>query len=242
MLFVRPISTKSMLPAAILAVCMLFSFFAGAKNAPHVNRFQFMASPDTGISPLPVRLESFEGSLVNPTKVLLKWVSAEQWSNIHYEIQRAADNYEFKTIGLMFPIDNQPINRSYAFPDKLNNIGNARVLFYRLKQVSADDKIAYSFIIAVKLRDGKKSPSKGWPNPFVSYIEVNVYTEAVSNISLRLVDSNGRMVKESNYRSAKGNNIFKLEGTESLGSGNYFLQTYKDGKLQHAEKMVKLFQ
>lgn len=222
------IPAKALQLLLLLCLCGLVALGAGA-------------SKDTSIAPLPVRLSSFEAGLFSPGKTLVQWHTAEQWTQIYYEVQRAADNYDFKTVGIVLPPDDRPITRGYAFKDNLGIDANASVLFYRLRQVNqASGSVSYSYTIILRLKESKKAIAKAWPNPFSQSFDVNVFTDEVSDIQLKLIDGSGKIVARKTNRSVKGMNTYKLEGMRNLSAGLYSLQVWKNGELAETQKITKL--
>lgn len=96
-------------------------------------------------SPLPVDLISFTASK-SEFSVELKWSTASEVNNSHFEIYKSTDIENFEQIGTVYGKGNSQVIAEYQFIDR--NLKGAQ--FYRLKQVDYDGQFEYSDIISVK--------------------------------------------------------------------------------------------
>jgi hypothetical protein len=227
----------------LLLLVALYSFGNDFPQRKSTFGLSVNCSPDSGglgWGALPVRLELFEANLQNQVKVDVTWKTAEQWTNIHYEIERGEDAYHFKTVGIVTPPDNLPTTRSYHFLDDIHTILRTNVLFYRLKQVNKDNKVSYSYIIAVRIRNGdEKDIVKTWPNPFTEGLQVNFYAEEKSVITTRVLMMDGRLMLQEKFYAEKGNNVFNISNAGKLSMGTYIVQVWKNNNLVTTERLIK---
>ncbi len=84
----------------------------------------------------------------------IRWEADSELDNKQFEIQRSIDGNEFKTIGMVFTIDDEIAEKKYFFKDDLKGIG-AKKLFYRIKQTNINDECQYSDVINTALHKKK---------------------------------------------------------------------------------------
>jgi Secretion system C-terminal sorting domain len=229
-----PVCLKLMCCTALLS----FAFLTGnGKSLPA----SLSIAPDTifPIGILPVRLEYFEVRLAGPGQAYLTWRTAEQWSHIRYNIERAADNYNFSVTGTLVPPDSTSVNRTYEFRDDIRPVSAARVLFYRLQQLTDDGKATYSFIVALRIKDGGGVAVKIWPNPFAQRIQLNFYADTKGEANVKIYDQQGRLAVDNSFTAEKGSNFYPVIQSEKLPPGNYFLQVWLNGEMIGTERLVK---
>lgn len=90
----------------------------------------------------PVELLSFEVQS-NRTDATLRWQTATELNNSHFDIERSLDGINWRPIGQVDGHINSSSLKSYSYVDKL--IGNSTsIAYYRLKQVDFDGQFSYS--------------------------------------------------------------------------------------------------
>ncbi len=77
-----------------------------------------------------------------------------------------------------------------------------------------------------------------YPNPVQETLFVETELSAASQISLRLVNAQGQIIRQLAHPAASGSQAYRLE-VEGLASGLYFLSIYADGVLAHSQKVWK---
>lgn len=96
-------------------------------------------------TPLPVELLSF--TCANETGIdHLRWTTATEINNDHFDIERSRNASEFHTIGTVSGNGNSTQELNYAFDDKTPFQG---INYYRLKQTDFNGHFQYSAIVAV---------------------------------------------------------------------------------------------
>lgn len=144
--------------------------------------------------PLPVKLASFTAQR-NNDKVLLRWGTHSEINNRGFYILRLNGNTGWQVMGFVPSAavnGNSDAAIQYSFTDPNTTLD---VTQYRLQQVDFDNTITYSDIRMVK---GMNQIGKlmVFPNPS-SDGNLNVVLENMDgNNNIRLIDMNGRLVKE----------------------------------------------
>ena len=180
--------------------------------------------------PLPVTLISFGGGFTDEG-VSLDWITASQENFDRFEVERASDGINFRSIGIV-PGDAFSVERiAYNFVDTEVKAGK---YYYRLKNVDRDNSFDYSEIIAVS-RDLPFAIILS-PNPVRSteVLLVQITSEPQSSTSFQLIDPHGRLVQE--WESAAP--VFSMP-IENLSAGIYLIRAF-NGSAIVAGKFILL--
>ncbi len=187
---------------------------------------------------LPVELLSFTGKQVNDD-VVLKWTTANEVNNSHFEIERSIDGVNFETIG--FEKGNGNINRTvnYRSIDAKATLLGASTLYYRLKQVDFDGKFEYYGPVAVNVESSNLDLSLAvYPNPFNNTLNLEFNETEAGTASISFVDVQGRIVKSISLVVNKGYGNYPIEELNTLTDGVYFMQVSLNG-MNKTVKVVK---
>jgi hypothetical protein len=171
---------------------------------------------------LPVNLINFEATYSN-NNIILNWVTASEYNNDGFEIQRSTNNKDFETIGFEKGNGVSNILIRYSFLD--NNIENGETYYYRLKQIDYDGKFAYSNIQSAQLSDSELLLSS-YPNPIENGGKINFKLSSDNNgesgtINFYSIDGQLIINKDINYTGKK---YFDQIDTRNLNSGIYILE------------------
>ncbi len=140
-------------------------------------------------SVLPVTLQSFTVKAINNT-ALLRWETASELNNDHFDIERSDDGGLFTKIGRVQGHGNTSIAQNYRFTDAAPLTVNN---YYRLAQVNLDGKITYSQIRLLSF-NGQGGKLKIFPNPVKSTLHIQLRQAASGQDALLLYDITGRKV------------------------------------------------
>ena len=81
----------------------------------------------------------------------VKWETHTGTDNKQFEIQRSTDGETFKTVGLVFTVEDMDGLKKYAFRDNLKGVEKKK-LYYRIKQISIDENYCFSDIVTTALQ------------------------------------------------------------------------------------------
>jgi hypothetical protein len=171
-------------------------------------------------------------------KAQLKFKAHNNQDVLAYEILRAdTDPNDFTVIGTL-PISNPDrAEASYAFTDTETEPG--KTYFYRIRSIMPDGKRLYSNIVKLSFGNNISLQIKPWPNPFSSQVVFNLETKAPQNITLRIIDEQGRVVKSANQVLQRGVNKVVLNDLSNLKKGLYILEVSGETDMVR-EKLMKL--
>lgn len=171
---------------------------------------------------LPIKLESFQGNLVN-CKTELDWKTSAEDNLKNYEVEYSVDGKTFVTVGVVTGKGKNGDGSSYSFTHTPRN----GVAYYRLKSVDNNTSFSYSEVINVTKSCDKRTVSI-YPNPssdnMVVSIDNPVYDAGVNETGI-LYNSEGREVQKLSFQNGTNNVDVSM-----LSSGIYVLKIItKDG-------------
>ncbi|WP_159468705.1 T9SS type A sorting domain-containing protein [Dyadobacter sp. 3J3] len=173
----------------------------------------------TVISPMPVKLSSFKGSLNNNT-ILLKWETTWEDQNEGFEIEKSTDAVNFHKIGYVEGNITTKSKSSYEFTD--TEIQPDQTFYFRLKQIDLDGSFEYSRTIGVKANSADETFV--FPNP--NHGSFVVKYSGSKNPQIRLFNSLG---KELSIKTVKSENSFQINIKGNPAAGQYELRVNDAG-------------
>ncbi len=185
-----------------------------------------LANHISGNNPLPIELLSFTATKSNDA-VELKWSTATETNNDHFEIERSLDGVNFDRLLNVqaYGTGNSMVTQSYSTLDKQPYRG---INYYRLKQVDKDGQYSYTNMVSVNF--DKLAEIKIYPNPFGENIKIDGLN---GNCSYVLVNAIGQKVK-TGIVSDKDTELI----TSDLPAGSYIIQLSSGSDIKHV-KLIK---
>ncbi|WP_127129766.1 T9SS type A sorting domain-containing protein [Pseudoflavitalea rhizosphaerae] len=200
------------LPTAVTAGTRITALaYMNAGGAGNTSEF----GPVSSIVATPVRLLSLDATL-NNGKVYIRWKTAEEINNDHFEILKATDGQQYSSIAT---IAAKGSNSSYQFID--NN--PERVNMYKLRQVDIDGRTTDSKILVVRA-DQNTVTLKAAPNPFGSFINLSYKLDREESVRVKLYSFSGALVRTYNIKGNAGVNTTSFTDLGNLPAGNYTLE------------------
>ena len=134
-----------------------------------------------------------------------------------FEIQRSFNGRDFITIGTAIAAPGQ---NTYTMNDYSFEAQSASV-YYRIREKSKEGRDRFSSI--VRLFTKRNDAISVYPNPARSTIVIGGRAETTDNMTFRIFDAAGILVKKENWQLSAGN-FSKTLSVEDLPAGNYWLQ------------------
>lgn len=188
--------------------------FNGSGTSTNYNRGFYTS---TSTQTLPVELKEFSVILNEKGEAELKWTTATEINNSHFEIERSFDSENsFSQIGKVKGQGNSNLLKSYQYFDGLNLMDiSAITIYYRLKQVDYDGKFDYSPTVSLNLNESTTNSDLIVvnPNPFKDEIKISGVRELSS---LKLYDPSGKEIMNKVLSgSVDGTYIIKINSTKN---------------------------
>jgi hypothetical protein len=172
---------------------------------------------------LPLKFLSFDVK-ANNNNGSINWTVGNQTfrDTKSYEIQRSIDGASFQTIGSITANEIRPIN-SYTYTDKNINIIKCNgQLFYRIKGLDKDNFATITDIKNIKV-DNAFTTFTVFPNPTSDKATLNFELESAQEITIVVLDANGRKLNSFAVQGKKGTNTPVTINMNNYSKGNYFV-------------------
>jgi hypothetical protein len=174
--------------------------------------------------------------------IIVKWVTASEQDNGHFEIERSLDMKSFTTIALVldgFSADGT--GKSYKFRDKTDGLDMGVPVYYRLKQIGNDGKAAYSHVITVMEGESKVSGTKIElsPNPVIDDISLRFSASENGLTKVGIFNIYGKELLSKQSTINKGSVCMHLNGFSKLPPGTYIARLSVNGKNIGYQKLLR---
>jgi hypothetical protein len=201
-------SATLFIPAFIFVSTATQLFIADQNN----NRI-IIQTPGT---PLPVKLTSFTGTLLNNNQVSLQWQTADETSIKDYELEYCSDGISYSTILITVTPQGEAIN-NYSYLHTTPAVGSN---YYRIKIVNDDGSFSYSNIVPIDIQNNNTATI--YPNPATDNIVIILPNTNKSVVNI--YNSTGSLVKTTIVYS-----ITNTVDINNLPSGTYFINVIENG-------------
>lgn len=197
----------------------------GTVSVTNVTSFSpFTISSLDNNSPLPVSWLSFSAERLDNISVILRWKTAQEKNNDHFEVERSEDGKEFMKIGEVQGAGNSSMILAYQFTD--SEASTSQRLYYRIKQVDYDGKFEYSSIAIIY--ESEEAHVERWtvfPNPIAEGQSLTIKPVSPEDeyVSIVIVSANGQTVfQKSGSFNQLSSDLESLSNT--LRTGAYVLK------------------
>ncbi|WP_436516652.1 LamG-like jellyroll fold domain-containing protein [Ekhidna sp. To15] len=186
---------------------------------------------------LPVELIEFTAEHLNNV-TQLKWSTASEINNDRFEVLRSIDENQWKVIGIVSSKatsgnSNEVLDYSYNDAEPLN----AKLVYYRLRQIDFDGTMALSAIEQVSFEFEDKVSVSSYPNPVADYLTIQLASPFAGNALIELTSLSGRKILSRELSITPGTQAFTIN-TTGMKSGIYLLNVTADGQT-YSTKIVK---
>ena len=209
---------------------------------PHLSQasnHSYFSPTDTSRPALPVRLESFNLNLVDNNEVMVEWVTAEQWTNVRYEIQRSSNNAAFISVGFVTLQSNVDPQKNFSFEDFLNEQElKEKQWYYRIKQIDDKGNVSYSYVRVLKLKNDQDEVMSMYPNPSFGEFNLNLFAVSRTDVSITFFDMNGNVALQRKTSVSGQENIY-LDEVKQLKKGMYMLQVIFGHRKTITQRFIK---
>jgi hypothetical protein len=171
---------------------------------------------------LPISLTGFTAKN-QASKVELKWNTASESNNSHFDVQRSTDGVQYLNIGKVNGAGNSNSSLDYYFTDKSPASG---INYYRLNQVDFDGKSTLIDPISVNMGFSSMTMNV-YAAPNSSNVDINISAERASKSKLIIYNLGGQKVLEQAVSLAKGNNTITVNLSDA--DKGIFIATLDNG-------------
>lgn len=192
-------------------------------------------------SMLPVSLIDFTGSYKSGGNVELSWITTFESNSDRFDIERSLDGLHWIKAGEVKAGGNSQIKREYVYTDAVGrNTANKKDLYYRLKQIDINGRVAVSRILIVRVYNTRSLRMVSvTPNPAKNDIAVNVQLEEPSFVMMRIINTNGREILRKSMKASAGMHSYLMDGSSQLQAGPYLLEVIINSRERMVVKLIK---
>jgi hypothetical protein len=196
------------------------------------NTENFNISPQS--IPLPIELISFSGHCEND-KVLLVWITASEWNNDRFTLEKSYDGKTFESIAVLKGSGTTSEQHSYQATDGIE----LRTVYYRLKQTDYDGTASFSDLILVNCSSNGHHEIIGiYPNPTHSGVSIDLDLFDGGPVLLTVYNSIGQLIISEEMALKSGFQKFYVD-LSSLAPDVYQLNL-TTGSSVTTRKIVKM--
>lgn len=171
--------------------------------------------------PLPILFSGFDVAK-NGCKALLKWSTAMEHDNDHFEIERSIDGRSFSVIGTLPAAGNSSEPGSYSYTDAQPQPG---INYYRITQVDIDGKRSSTAIKTLRF-----DCSNGIIKVYPTVTEGTLYVDmpaGYEHARITMIDMNGRQV----MAAIPAGGLFRAIRIASVAAGAYLLRIERNSEV-----------
>jgi hypothetical protein len=200
-----------------------------ASNGYSLYEFEVSAAPP----PLPVTLTSFRAA-AQGAGVRLDWATAREQHNAGFEVQRSANDVDFRPLAFVGGVGTTPVAHAYQYFDAapLRTCG-----YYRLKQFDTDGTFAYGPVVVVQALPAQV-PLSFYPNPTTDRATVAGEISLAGADRWYLTNSLGQVLHVEALNSALTPGL-SLD-LQPYPAGSYVLTVEADGQVVHRGRVQKI--
>ena len=178
----------------------------------------------------------------NNNIVNLYWTADAETNNKYFEVERSFDPANFSTVGLV--VGPQAVSNGknqYSFKDNDNELLKHNVIYYRLKQVDANNNYTLSIVQMVRVHDINKADlvMRTMPNPYMDKLSVDFDSKYDGNAEIRMISLSGSIVKSIKTTINKGTNTVQLQDLSSQLPGTYLINIVVNGVSIGSQEIIK---
>jgi|GEM_PF-1618405 len=167
----------------------------------------------------------------------LGWDIEDNADVVYFEIQRSEGSPDkFTTVNRLYPTQTTADNAAYKYLDNVSTLDGA--VFYRVRKVLNTGFGIYSNIVTLYSGSEFHLTTKPRPNPVVSNLDMDLQLRVAGNVTVRLIDANGRMVRQQTTKQPAGLSTVHLDDLGPIQPGIYILELNAAGQ-SIKEKIVK---
>lgn len=190
-----------------------FYYVGNAASGGNGSADDYIYSNSSSIA-LPAVLANLKAQVVNQS-VKVDWQATQEINVARYEIEKSNDAQFYYSVGKATINE----NKSYSFIDNNPSYFN-KPIYYRIKIVDNDGSVKYSNVLTVTIKATKTFITKVYPTMVTKGTTVitELYSEKATNVTIQLIDMNGRVLQQTNHQLIVGNNKlnFQIQKTGSV--------------------------
>lgn len=178
-------------------------------------------------------------AVLNGTVATVNWQTVNEMNTAKFVVERSlTGNSDFLPIGERTAAGNNAGTSNYAFTDDIPALMSSnQVVYYRIRAVDVNGRIAYSNVVAVRMAKGQLV--KVWPNPYTDKVNIAINSNINTTVQVRIMAQDGKTLQVNNFALARGNNQLSL-APQTLTPGVYLIEIVSaEGGIRIVQKLIK---
>jgi hypothetical protein len=159
-------------------------------------------------------------------KAVLRWTTSSEQNNDHFEVERSNNLKEWTTIATT--TGNGTSNEVYNYEVYDQSPSNG-VNYYRLKQFDLDGRFTLSAVTSLNFFAARGTAVTVSPNPIVDGIHFTINNADANNVSVLLINTNGKTVYREQIKNVSAGRNYKLNMQQKPAPGMYILNLRAEG-------------
>ena len=180
---------------------------------------------------VPVNILSFTGNSSRNCEFKLQLKTNNEINVDRYELEKSTDGVQYVMIQSLLPTFAS--TNTYDFSVEDNSYNHC---YFRVKVISSDGSFIYSSALKILSQCNPDFSVSASPIPFNENIQLNINLPKKGNVSIKLLNAIGQLIKKENPSLMRGENIWTLRNLGRLSNGSYTLQ------IETADKTIKTIQ
>jgi hypothetical protein len=189
-------------------------------------------------SALPISLIDFQAKPQPNNTVKLEWATASEHNNNYFTLGRSSDGKSFVILKNIPSQGNGSTTKSYTHTDANPLKGTS---YYRLSQTDVNGTQVHLQTEKVTRSNAQNASARitAGPNPFKDHITLFTTPEQEGEITVRIYDISGKMVRETSQSHTSASETIRIGELENLPTGTYILKTYTGENAVESIRIVK---
>jgi trimeric autotransporter adhesin len=154
----------------------------------------------------------------------VNWKTIGELDVNFYAVERSTNGNSFSRVGTANAKGNGSFNYSYG--DDVSTI-NANVVYYRIKVTNKNGTVTYSKIVKITLVNN--TAITVMPNPFKSYLNVQLTAIKKNKAIITIFNTKGQKVYGHSFPLPKGTSSFNINELGTLPRGIYIINIVTEG-------------
>jgi trimeric autotransporter adhesin len=160
--------------------------------------------------------------------VTVNWKTTDETNVDFYEIERSTNGNTFSRAGAANTKGNGSFN--YSYTDDVSAV-TVSFIYYRIKVINKNGVVTYSQTVKITL--GSNVKISVMPNPFSSFINVELTAVKKNKAVITIFNTAGQKIYSNTFPIQKGTSAFNLNGFGALPKGVYVITvTTEEGSMQ----------
>lgn len=230
--FVNLVTNPNLSICGVTSICNYLSVPANPANIfDNITGCNSRAQVEASCLTLPIELLTFEAE-EHENSCLLRWRTASEHNNSHFEVEHSRNGISFEKIGLVEGSGTSFTAQDYSF---LHQSPMPNTNYYRLKQYDLDGHFSYSEVTEITITNNRAVLI--YPNPITTgSFHLELGNPSDENMTLRILQADGRIIWS---QTIPGDVAAQIVNINNLIAGVYLMQLTNEDGIIFQQRIIK---